>query len=274
MLNISFMEVHLIMNRHFYGFSHGISLQSLERYESFEHVLEIGRCYQRRNLYLGRRNRVAWDGIGDTETQLPRESIEALPRKENAWRFSFRSTPKIIDNKLFIARFYTIIGPLAPEEHLKKLIQTISIPICSHLTCSAYPSCCYLMSSLPKRYLRCYPYIQSMVPYCNDDGKAIEFDPTQDSCLLCSTDYDISLSQETSNNETHFNVSIYHCVGSCRSPSDKLWDYFVNPPPPYYSYGLYTQHSASEDGSRFQKLKSRDPDLDRGGTRRKWHEAT
>lgn len=268
--NISFMEAYLVMNRHFYGLSHGIPLQSLERYASFEDVIKLDRCLHIR-YDLKRRDYVSESILG-AETRLPDENLEALPRKENAWRFLFRSTPKIIDDKLFIARFYTITGPLVHGEHLKKLIQSISIPICNHLACSAYPSCCYLMSSLPKRYLRCCPYIKSTVPYTRDDGKPFEFDAERDSCLLCSTDYDISLNERTDINETNLTVCIYHCLGSCRSPRDKLWDYLANPLPDYFPF--FPHDPGSEDGSTFQELKSRVPELDCGGARRRWHETT
>ncbi|UKZ87279.1 uncharacterized protein TrAFT101_003086 [Trichoderma asperellum] len=275
---ISFMEANLVMSRHFYGFSHGIPLQSLERYKSFEHILEFGKCvrshkpgckYQRCTCFYkpwrrsGKKD-VIRNGIVDPKTQLPGESLEALSRMKNTWKFSLRYTPKIIDDKLFIARFYTIVGPTVSEEHIKRLIR---------------------------------------IPYPQDDGKAIEFDPEQDSCLLCSTDYNITLNQGPSNNETHLNISIYHCLGPCRSPSDKLWDYSAGPLTPF-SQIVFKQDSTLENHSQFsggatdffgsdvfedhfrsweryqlqqqlwfQELKSRVPELDRGSIRRKWHEA-
>ncbi|KAH8130899.1 hypothetical protein LI328DRAFT_160973 [Trichoderma asperelloides] len=226
---ISFMEANLAMSRHFYGFSHGIPLQSLERYKSFEYMLEFGKCvrshkpgckYQRCTCFYkpwrrrGKRDAIR-NGIFDPKTQLPGESLEALSRMKDAWKFSLRYTPKIIDNKLFIARFYTIVGPPVSEEHLKRLIRT--------------------------------------VPYPQDDGKAIEFDPEQDSCLLCSTDYNIILNQGPSNNETHLNMSISHRLGPCRSPSDKLWDYSAGPFPPFSQMNI-EQDSTLENYSQFSEV--------------------
>lgn len=253
---ISFMEANLVMNRHFDGFSHGIPLQSLEQYESFEGIVEFGNCVRP----LGSRcnygkqcscYRKRWD------TRIKTTSQNALWKKKNTWRFFFRSIPKIIDNSLYIARFFTITGPLVSEERLKRIISSMSIPICRHLIYSAYPSCCHLMSSLPKRYLRYFPYIQPERPYLQEDGKAIKFDPEQDSCLLCSTDYHISLNRGISDNETNLNISIYHCLGPCRSPNDTLWESFSSRPP------------------RFRRtFSSCDRGFERGSFRRKWHEAS
>ncbi|EHK17995.1 uncharacterized protein TRIVIDRAFT_44704 [Trichoderma virens Gv29-8] len=256
---ISFMEANSVMSRYFHGPSHGRSLDSLARDESFEDVIELGKCIRfGRFRQISRRCRRAIQEDVDTEIQLPKQNLKSLPRKQNAWRFSFRSSPKIIDNMLYIARFYTIVGPCVTEENLKKFLNSISIPLCGHLTFSANPLCCYLMSSLPKRYLRSCPYI---VPYCKDDRKAIEFDPEHDSCLLCSTDYDISLDRET-NNETNINISIYHCLGACRTPANKLWGYFAGSTPcPTF-----------EDSRQGRELKSRAQDLGRGCNRRKWRD--
>ncbi|KAL6818260.1 hypothetical protein GGI42DRAFT_309669 [Trichoderma sp. SZMC 28013] len=270
---ISFIEANLVMSRHFHGFSHGTSLRGLERCSIFEDVIELGKCLRFRR-WLKRRNYISEDLVG-AKTEFLGDNLAALPRRENAWRFSFRSSPKIIDDELFIARFYTLTGPLVSQEQLKKLMENTSIPICSHLICSAFPSCCYLMKSLPRRYLRCCPFIRSEVPYHDDDGKIVEFDPEHGSCLLCSTDYDISLDLKT-NNETTIKISIYHRLGSCRSPGDKLWDYFVNPLPEVSRQNLIRDVNLNhahdfEDGPRAQELRSRHLEVDCGIARRKWH---
>ncbi|KAL7911670.1 hypothetical protein GGI35DRAFT_295860 [Trichoderma velutinum] len=165
-------------------------------------------------------------------------------------------------------------------------MESTSIPICSHLTCSAFPSCCHFARSLPRRYLRCCPYIRSNISHYDDNGKLIEFDPERDSCLLCSTDYDISLDVET-NNETIIKIIIFHCLGSCRSPSSQLWDYFVNSPPEVSREHFIRDFDLDHDhqpyildfmGYNFkqsplaQELRSRRLKLDRGVARRKWHE--
>lgn len=279
---ISFMEANLVMSRHFHGFSHGTSLRGLQRCSVLEDVIELGKCI--RFCHRPRIKKYISEDYMDPETKFLEENLEALPRRENGWRFLFRSSPKIIDDELFIARFYTLTGPPVSQEQLKKLMESTSIPICSHLTCSAFPYCCYLMRKLPKRYLRCCPFIQSESSYRDDDGKIIEFDPERDSCLLCSTDYDISVDLET-NNETTIKISIYHRLGSCRSPSDKLWNYFVNPHPEVSRQILIRDVDLS-DASGFdtnglfdfenipsaQEIRSRHLEVDPGVARRKWHE--
>ncbi|PKK51179.1 hypothetical protein CI102_2803 [Trichoderma harzianum] len=225
---ISFMEANLVMNRHFHGLSHGTSLRGLERCSILEDVIELGRCIMFRHFV-------------DPEAKFLEENPEALPRREDAWRFLFRSSPKIIDDELFIARFYTLTGPPVTREQLKKLMESTSIPICSHLTCSAFPYCCYLGRRLPRRYLRCCPFIWSKNLYRD---------------------------------------------GSCRSPSDKHWNYFVTPLPQAPCWKLLLnadfklpRNFDSNDGlfdfgnfPSAQEIRSRHLEVDPGVARRKWHE--
>lgn len=108
--NICFMEANLVMRRHFHGFCHGISLKSLERYESCEDILELN-C-----INLPGRGRVympfAWRGISDTKAQLSRDNYEALQIKKNTWRFFFQSIPKIIDKQALCCQvFYNNRAP-------------------------------------------------------------------------------------------------------------------------------------------------------------------
>ncbi|KAL6811615.1 hypothetical protein J3E69DRAFT_350023 [Trichoderma sp. SZMC 28015] len=277
---ISFMEANLAMSRHFHGFSHGTSLRGLERCSILEDVIEISKCLRPR-LRLKRRNYISEDFV-DPETKFVEEHLEALPRREDAWRFSFRSNPKIIDDELFIARFYTLTGPPVSQKQLKKLMKCTSIPICSHFTYSAFPLSYYLMRSLPRRVSRCCQLRRSDSPYRDDGGGLIKFGPGRGSCLLCSTDYDILVDLET-NNETTINISIYHRLGPCRSPGDKLWDYFVNPFRKVSHRNLIrdVDHDAYdfdpnglydfEDSPRAEELRSRHLEVDPGVARRKWH---
>ncbi|EHK43870.1 hypothetical protein TRIATDRAFT_37302 [Trichoderma atroviride IMI 206040] len=250
--NICFMEANLVMRRHFHGFSHGISLKNLEQYESCEDVIEL-QCIKLKDgcsytFY-------DWEDTSNTKTQFSGDNFEALQIKKNTWRFFFRSIPKIIDNKLYVARFFTITGPLVSEELLEKVIGSMSISICPHLTCTAYPRCCYIKHKLPGRSRDCLS-VQPREPYLQDDGEAVEFDLEQDSCPVCITDYRISLDQGISDEETNLNISTYHCLGSCQSPKDELW----------MSFG-------SRDPSLRRLLSSRAPELDRGSVQQEWHEA-
>lgn len=131
----------------------------------------------------------------------------------------------------------------------------MSIPICRHLTCSAFPSCCYSQNSLPKRLHNCLS-IQQSGPWLLEDGKEIEFDPAQGSCLSCSADYRISLNRGISDNETNLSISIYHCLGSCLSPNDNLWLSFAGRTPGFP-----------------KNINTRALKLNRGSILRKWHKA-
>lgn len=292
---ISFMEVNLVMSRHFYGFSHGISLQTLERYEAFEDVLDLDQCLWLRNFKLSRPFKFVAKRKPRIGIRLSKRSLEAVPRAKNAWRVSFRYTAKIVDDKLYLARFYTIVGPHVSVEHFNRLINSIGIPICNHLYCSANTSCCSRYDGVQMNYLRYYPRIKTTLPSSYfGDGPEFKLDPKQDSCVVCSTDYDVSVSRKTDNHETSLSISVYHCLGSCRSPNDKLWAYFVTSGRESWNFATFlplTKEEASDSppplslgadaaavfrnniSCRVQKLKSRTPELDRGGPRRKWHEA-
>lgn len=266
--DIFFTEVNLVMNRHFNGFSHGISPRSLERYEAFEHILKLKD--PRYRTYLRKRGCVVMNNIIDTKTQIPGKNLKALPRKENAWRFSLRSTSKIVDNKLFIARFYTIVGPLVTEEYLKYFFEKISLQICNHLTCSAKLSGSHQLinaSKYSKYYFSYSPCIEQAYPWFMGYGTT-RFDPEQDSCSFCNTDYDVLFTQQETNNETNLEISIYHCLGSCRSPNDKLWKHFIDT-----SLMQFMIDSNLNGGPSFEEPKFIAPRLDRGRIRRKWHEA-
>lgn len=249
-MEISFMEANLVMSRHFRGLSHGIPLQSMERHESFEVILETGSCVR----YRRRRNKrlcPMWRGRpgSEAETQLPGDSsFIALQKKKKTWRFLFRVIPKIIDEKLYIAKFFTITGPLVSEECLKRLIGSMEISICAHLTCLAYPSCCSTEVWHNDQRNQLFN-ISSRI-----DGMTSEYDPVQNSCEACLTEYRISLDRGISDNETNLNISIYHFLGSCQSSKDKQW------------------LSLADYGPRiFRPINFRT--LDCESIQRKWHEA-
>ncbi|KAH0499239.1 hypothetical protein TgHK011_006444 [Trichoderma gracile] len=229
--NISFMEPYLVMNQHFLGPSHGLPLQSLERYEAFEAVLELKECLNYQGKFRSYRKNMIHTGLEpclSRKTKLPGRSLEAVPRREDAWRFTFRMTPKIIDDKLYISRAYTIVGPWVPEEDLKRLIETMSIPLCSHLSCSANPLCCHKGTDLPKHR---YPVIHAWPPVSclwANTREMIRRDIEHVSCVLCSTDYETSLEQNKILNETNFRITTWHCLGACRSPDDELWSHIVS----------------------------------------------
>ncbi|KAL7918976.1 hypothetical protein ACQKWADRAFT_214570 [Trichoderma austrokoningii] len=246
---ISFMEAHLVMSRHFHGPSRGIPLQSMERHESFEDIVEFGnRCANHPGAALWDKD--ATRSKARNTTQLPGDSCSALQQKKNTWRFFFRTIPKIINNELCIARIFTMNGPLVSIESLEKLLDSMSIPICHHVSCTTYPPCDQ------HKYLSYCPTVRPMRPAIRTSRLADKLYPEQGTCCLCSTDYRISLDRGISDNETNLNISIYHCLGSCQSPNDDLWRYFADPAP------------VLRIGSPICSLK-----YGRGTAQRKWNEA-
>ncbi|UKZ54142.1 hypothetical protein TrVGV298_007948 [Trichoderma virens] len=101
-----------------------------------------------------------------------------------------------------------------------------------------------------------------------------EFDPEEGSCLLCATDYDMSLKRDNAKKEWTFTLNTYHCLGSYRTPDDELWAYFTSTFP-HTSFGFdYSQPLEARANAQLEELKSRHLKLDRGGARRTWQEAT
>jgi hypothetical protein len=259
----SFLEANLVMRRHFHGFSHGIPLQTLERHESFENIVKFGKkCVnplflhfseERTCFCLPKQREIR----SKTKNEIPSFGgrLATLQQKKNSWRFFFRTIPKIIDDKLYVARFFTINGPLVTKGRLKKLMGSMSIPICYHLTCTAYPSCCYGKYSSPERYLCNCPSIEIRWPFYRQETLT-RLDPEQDTCRICSTDYRISIDRGISDSETNINISIYHCLGSCQSPEDELWASFATRDPDIQI--LSFPHA---------------PKIEPGSIRQKWHEA-
>ncbi|OTA02198.1 hypothetical protein A9Z42_0025510 [Trichoderma parareesei] len=229
--NISFMEPYLVMNQHFLGPSHGLPLQSLERYEAFETVLELKECLKYRGQFRSYRRYMIQTDLEPClgrKTQLPGKSLDTVPRGKDAWRFTFQMTPKIIDDKLYISRAYTVVGPWVSEEDLKRLIETMAVPLCSHLSCVASPLCCHQGSDVPKPR---FPFIHArQLVYCvwADTREMIVQHADHGSCVLCSTDYETSLEQNKMVNEIKFQITTWHCLGSCRSPDDELWTHIVS----------------------------------------------
>ncbi|KAL6895730.1 hypothetical protein HDV57DRAFT_22902 [Trichoderma longibrachiatum] len=292
--NISFMEPYLVMNRHFLGLSHGISLQSLERYVAYEAVINLDRCSNFLGPVTNYRVSLVHTDLEPClkrKTQLPGRRLEAAPRREDAWRFTFRMTPKIIDDKLFIRRAYTIVGPLVSQEALQRLIETMSIPICSHLSASASPSCCHPGSDLPTDHVHRCPVIRYRQFFYRrwNDRRVAENEPGHSSCVLCSTDYEMSLKRETLSNETHLSITTWHCLGSCRSPDDELWSHFVSAleHPSFWATAItfssddgsqspvhrYTPQQDSKYPDRPQEYTCLIPESYNGAVRRTWIEA-
>ncbi|EHK17996.1 uncharacterized protein TRIVIDRAFT_44462 [Trichoderma virens Gv29-8] len=225
---VDFMDAYLVMNSHFLGSSHGLPLESLERYVSFQDHFELHNCQHSTALQDEVNQR--FRNPPGLEYRLYERKEEEPPRKKTAWRVSFRMIPKIVDDKLYLARFYTIVGPWVPWSCMARLLSSFSPEICCHLQCSADSRLLFcdlhygfMQQSNPGAYVSIAPRTRTR----QRNSQPPKFDPESGSCQLCSTDYDIILHQNQGNKEWNFRLSTYHCLGSCRSPQEKFWEYLV-----------------------------------------------
>ncbi|PTB66751.1 hypothetical protein BBK36DRAFT_1117437 [Trichoderma citrinoviride] len=207
--HVEFMEAYLVMNAHFLGPSHGLPLKSLERYVSFQDQIELNLCQASGNhsLHPGDHPR-----NGQGLVSLCHNKTDELPRLAGLWSFSHE----------------TLHGPLVPWPCLARLISSLEPEVCRHVYCSAgsTPPFCNLIP--PQRHGNEFPRSLMcnglyMVPPCVSSES--------DSCVVCNTDFDISLKQDKDSNEWIFSLSAYHCLGSCRTPFDELWNWFINDMP-------------------------------------------
>ncbi|OTA08626.1 hypothetical protein A9Z42_0003330 [Trichoderma parareesei] len=194
----------------------------MQRYVAFQDHIELNICQPSGNhgSHPGDHPRNRQGLVG-----LSQKTPEEFPRLEGLWRFSHQMIPKIVNGKLYVARFYRLNGPLVPWQCLARLISSLEPEVCRHMRCSAAssPPFCNLVPmnrganeaqrSLPGNGLY-------MVPLCAS--------AESDSCMICNADYDISLIQDTDNNQWAFTLSVYHCLGECRTPRDENWSLFVH----------------------------------------------
>lgn len=267
--DIYFMDVHLAMNRHFYGPSHGIPLQVLERHESLEESFSLHKCQHGYDFI---------DHINDI--QALEKNPDGTLKEAGTWRFSLESIPKIIDDELYIAQCHTVVGPIVPWQHFARLLTSVRIKICWHLDCSArsHPWFCRRFGS-PRRpptqgnglLITSFmgDFLRHWVPY--------DYIPERGSCSFCITDWEISLRKDRAKGEWQFSLNTYHCLGTCRSPDDPLWRYFARPPnatwDPSVLINPNIQHALAANAAQVEELKLRRQKFDRGGVRQKWKEA-
>ncbi|KAL6694091.1 hypothetical protein J3F84DRAFT_378547 [Trichoderma pleuroticola] len=258
---VDFMDAYLVMNYHFLGASHGVPLQTLERYVSFQDHIELHNC---------RHSTILQDTTTKEKLQhlasdyhLYERKEDEPDRKETAWRISFQMTPKVILDKLYLRRFYTIVGPLEPWNCMARLISSCSPEICNHLKClaDAKITCCSYYGPLVHSVSDTYISILSRLSNRQGDLQPLNCKPESGSCRYCNTDYDISLYQNKERNEWKFRLSTYHCLGPCRSPSDKFWVYLVG------SRGRVIDGSQNMAG--FYRLE-----IPCGDVRQKWREGS
>ncbi|KAL6808437.1 hypothetical protein V8C40DRAFT_278835 [Trichoderma camerunense] len=262
---ICFMTAYLVMNRHFYGASHGISLQSLQSSASYEEKLALSKC-QCRYSYASSPSCKSTSGIFQP-------TLTISPRKKDLWRFSSQSTAKIVHGSLYIGRIFTMVGPLVRWEQIARLIESVRPGICQHLECAAsLPRSCRHDRQASKKSVDRRLYIASLTGRWGDVLEAFtskNFNPEKGSCLLCATDYDISLEQDRTEKEWRYTLHTYHGLGPCRTPNDQLWAYFTSDFQDTHGFWGTTD----ERNSELEELQSRHRHLDPGGVRRAWYEA-
>ncbi|KAL7952380.1 hypothetical protein V8C34DRAFT_299451 [Trichoderma compactum] len=228
---VDFMDAYLVMNRHFLGASHGVPLHILDRYVSFQDHIELHNC-QHSSIMWGSTAKVEFRSPLGSDYHLYKRKEDEPDRRETAWRISFQMTPKIILDKLYLRRFYTIVGPLEPWSCMARLISSCSPEICNHLKCLADARIIRCERLDPVLYSTPATYISilSRLPNRQGDFPPLNCKPDSGSCQFCNTDYNVSLYQDEQKKEWRFRLSTYHCLGSCRSPSDKFWIYLVGSP--------------------------------------------
>ncbi|KAL7952379.1 hypothetical protein V8C34DRAFT_323408 [Trichoderma compactum] len=260
---IYFMNAYLAMRRHLYGASHGISLQSLQSSATYEEKLKLSTCHCS-SVYGSIPSCKSRSGVF-------KPTLVKSPRKKDVWRFSSKSTPKIVDGGLYIRRTFTIVGPLVRWEQIARLIDSVRPGICQHLGCSvSVPRYCRHVHQDSKPGVDRRLYITSLMGAWEDawEGfKSENFNPEKGSCLLCATDYDMSLKQDRSKKEWHFILHTYHCLGPCQTPNDQLWAYFTSNFQDTSAFWGFP----SENIPELEELKSRHLKLTRGAARRIWY---
>lgn len=263
--DIYFMNAYLVMDRHFNGPSHGIPLQSMERSATYDGYFALDRC-----------SRCPRD-LRNPCSEIFKPTLNVCRRKRNAWRFSIQSIPKILNNRLYIARRFTIVGPLVCWEQFATLVRNVRPLVCQHMACSAPPQriCEHTISDGPRPRGDRRLTLDSLVSEYHQ-APSDDFEPERGSCFFCATDYNLSLKQDKVKEEWNFVLNTYHCLGSCRTPDDQLWVYFTTNGyqdddrfHDYSSWGLPPDLMADVRELRARCLMS-----ERGGARRVWHEAT
>ncbi|KAL7911671.1 hypothetical protein GGI35DRAFT_295878 [Trichoderma velutinum] len=125
-----------------------------------------------------------------------------------------------------------MVGPLVRWEQIARLVESVRPGICQHLECSASVRrfCRHDRQVAKPRVDRRLSITSLMGGWENswEGFKAENFNTEKGSCLLCATDYDMSLEQDKSKKEWNFTLSTYHCLGPCRTPNDQLWAYFTS----------------------------------------------
>ncbi|KAF4464437.1 hypothetical protein FALBO_8730 [Fusarium albosuccineum] len=229
------------MNQHLFGELHGLPLSTL--YYDFDFEFEdlidmydpaIGSHRLRRNRLRGRQSTTSG----------------ATLEGKGAWRRRQTSTAKIIDEELYISRFYHMTGPSAELECLRKLLSKAHIPICHHMSCHKNQE---VLSPKSQGWTD-KPYPVPLVDlYDEYDGHA----ESTGCCPHCFTDYQLTVQGGLGTDSWTVEMATYHRLGSCRTPGE--------------SFGQRNTSDSYDTSGSIQRLH----DLAKnhaGEIRRQWHE--
>lgn len=255
-LELTFSEVHAVMNRHFYGQSHGLDIKSLEKHFEFERFICLAgeRVTEKHypldqhrpgKRYLTRSVRQAivsqndnnircvyashgWvrPNLGCLRTCQKRRRTEILEPADplRAWRFVHMCEAKIIQDELYLAYSHTVNGPSATAMEWGILLENIDLPLCPHLCCNPFKS------STPVRHGdRMYfhgPYC--IPPVYNSANGLRDCRNLVGSCQYCYTDYKISIKKGDASSGRSLELITYHRLGSCRSIHNPFWTYLTS----------------------------------------------
>ncbi len=233
---VAFSEAHLVMNRHLYGKSHGLSIRTLEHHFSFERFINLdGNSKAIRDHFPLERHPPARRYLTRRLLKTLVESRLISPSADLVvpWRFTHDYRAKIIDDELFLARFHSIGGPSVSTSSFKKLLTCIGLPVCQHLIGSGSPDMPQIMRPIYQHHILHIDRFPAFLS-CHRVGG---------SCRICFTDYTISIRGKEGVEDWHLELTnTYHRLGSCRTIDDQTWRSLVDLPSQPTRYTRYTRY--------------------------------
>ncbi|RSL89333.1 hypothetical protein CEP51_001297 [Fusarium floridanum] len=186
--SINFAEARLAVNRHMFGEAYGLPLGPLEYKYEFERFIDLDKGVLEPHVPLsqhrqGRQYLTRHRQRTVSHSRAPDSDVFTRP-----WTFKHISEAQIIDGELYIVRFHSIKGPPVEMSLVFNLMRDLDLPICHHQRC-------HISTFLPTSWW---------------------------SCHACFTDFWISLWMDDLTG-WHCEVATCHRLGTCRSPSDPIW---------------------------------------------------
>lgn len=233
--NLTFSELHSVMNRHLYGDSHGLPLEHLAYDYEFGRFIDLDRPYDQSHFPLERHSEGQQvltpeeEWIFENETAalkyLTQPDCDFAPTANaicshrpdswlasQMWHFKHFSGARIIDNELYLRRNHVIKGPPVSVASFKYLLESVDLPLCRHIR----PSGDYKFDS------RYYYFVDIGLPEIEN----LELDhdaQVSRSCRVCYTDYVLVIKNPNASTGWTLDLTTFHRFGSCSSLSDPIW---------------------------------------------------